>query len=611
MCGIVGYIGKKEATPIVIDGLKRLEYRGYDSAGIAVHNIGEPIKFLKNAGRVAKLESEVKKNVPVGTVAIGHTRWATHGVPSDTNAHPHTDCTEKIFVVHNGIIENYLPIKQELVTAGHKFSSETDTEVLAHLIESVFRGTLEDAVAQALARVRGAYAVAVIAEGDPAKIVAARNSSPLLIGIGDGETLLASDPAAVISSTKKVVYLEDGEMVTLTDEGFRIKDLGGEELLKRLVEIPWTLEEAEKSGHAHFMHKEIFEGPDVIRNTIRGRIMPQEGLVKFGGLEKISKRLAATDRIILTAMGTAYHAALVGEYLIEELAGIPCEVEYAAEFRYRNPILDDRKHTMLVAVSQSGETADTLAAVREAKRRGVLTLGIVNVVGSSVARETDAGIYNHAGPEIAVASTKAFLSQLTVLTMLAVFLGRMRNLDTARAKDILQELVAIPDKINEILAQEQVIIELAQWLKDAEHAFFLGRKYSFPVALEGALKLKEVSYLHAEGYNAAEMKHGPIALIDESFPTIAIAPRDSVYEKTLSNLQEIKARSGPVVAVTSAGDEDILKHADAVLYIPSTIEALSPILSTVPLHLLSYHTAVARGCDVDKPRNLAKSVTVE
>ncbi|OHA46593.1 MAG: glutamine--fructose-6-phosphate aminotransferase [Candidatus Terrybacteria bacterium RIFCSPLOWO2_01_FULL_44_24] len=611
MCGIVGYIGNKQATPIVMDGLKRLEYRGYDSAGIAVHNIGEPIKFLKNAGRVAKLESEVNKSVPLGTVAIGHTRWATHGVPNDINAHPHTDCTGKIFIVHNGIIENYIPIKNELMASGHKFSSDTDTEVLAHLIESLFRGTLEDAIAQALARVRGTYALAVISEGDPQKIVAARNSSPLLIGIGDGETLLASDPSAVIAATKKVIFIEDGEMATLTSEGFRIKDLGGEDLVKRLVEIPWTLEEAEKSGHPHFMHKEIFEGPEVIQNTMRGRVMADQGLVKLGGLEDIAKRLSETNRIILTGMGTAYHAALIGEYLFEELAGVPCEVEYAAEFRYRNPILNDRSHTVLIAVSQSGETADTLAAVREAKRRNVLTMGIVNVVGSSVARETDAGIYNHAGPEIAVASTKAFLSQLIVLNMLAVFMGRMRNLEVSRAKELLNELITIPEKINQILAQEQFFAQLANWLKDAEHIFFLGRKYNFPVALEGALKLKEVSYLHAEGYNAAEMKHGPIALIDSSFPTIAIVPQDSVYEKTISNLEEIKARGGPILAIATEGDEHILKVADTAIFIPKVLEPLSPILTTVPLHLLAYHTAVARGCDVDKPRNLAKSVTVE
>ncbi|KKR45525.1 MAG: Isomerizing Glutamine-fructose-6-phosphate aminotransferase [Parcubacteria group bacterium GW2011_GWB1_40_14] len=611
MCGIVGYIGNKQATPIVIDGLKRLEYRGYDSAGIAVHNIGEPIKFLKNAGRVAKLETEVNKNVPLGTVAIGHTRWATHGAPNDINAHPHKDCTGKIHLVHNGIIENYVSLKNELDQAGHKFSSDTDTEVLAHLIESLFRGTLEDAVAQALSRVRGTYALAVISEGDPAKIVAARNSSPLLIGIGEGECLLASDPSAVIAATKKVVFLEDGEMATLTPEGFRIKDLGGDELLKRLVEIPWTLEEAEKSGHAHFMHKEIFEGPEVVANTMRGRIMVDEGLVKFGGLENYAKHLANTERLILTGMGTAYHAALIGEYLFEEIAEIPTEVEYAAEFRYRHPILDNHNKATLIAVSQSGETADTLAAVREAKRRNVFTMGIVNVVGSSVARETDAGIYNHAGPEIAVASTKAFLSQITVLTMASIFLGRMRNLEITRAKELLAELVALPDKMSRILEQEQVFIDLANWLKDAEHVFFLGRKYNFPIALEGALKLKEVSYLHAEGYNAAEMKHGPIALIEPSFPTIAIVPQDSVYEKTISNLEEIKARGGPIVAIATEGDERILKVADAAIFIPKTLEPILPVLTTIPLHLLAYHTAVARGCDVDKPRNLAKSVTVE
>ncbi len=611
MCGIVGYIGNKQATPIVVDGLKRLEYRGYDSAGIAVHNIGEPIKFLKNAGRVAKLETEVNKNVPLGTVAIGHTRWATHGAPNDTNAHPHKDCTGKIHLVHNGIIENYIALKNELTTSGHKFSSDTDTEVLAHLIESLFRGTLEDAVAQALSRVRGTYALAVIAEGDPAKIVAARNSSPLLIGIGEDEYLLASDPSAVIAATKKVVFLEDGEMATLTPDGFRIKDLGGEELLKRLVEIPWTLEEAEKSGHPHFMHKEIFEGPGVIENTMRGRVMAEDGLVKLGGLENHSKHLANVERIILTGMGTAYHAALIGEYLFEEIAEMPTEVEYAAEFRYRHPPLDNHNKTALIAVSQSGETADTLAAVREAKRRNVFTMGIVNVVGSSVARETDAGIYNYAGPEIAVASTKAFLSQITVLTMAAIFLGRMRNLKIERAKELLAELVELPAKMNRILEQEQVFIDLANWLKDAEHVFFLGRKYNFPIALEGALKLKEVSYIHAEGYNAAEMKHGPIALIDPSFPTIAIVPQDSVYEKTISNLEEIKARGGPIIAIATEGDKRILNVADAAIFIPKTLEAISPILTTIPLHLLAYHTAVARECDVDKPRNLAKSVTVE
>ncbi|OHA49130.1 MAG: glutamine--fructose-6-phosphate aminotransferase [Candidatus Terrybacteria bacterium RIFCSPLOWO2_01_FULL_58_14] len=608
MCGIVAYIGKREATPIVLDSLKRLEYRGYDSAGLTVEQEKRGPFVARVAGRVGKLEAKLVGATLPGTVAIAHTRWATHGAPSERNAHPHGDCRARIHLAHNGIIENHAALRATLIANGHRFSSDTDTEVIVHLVEERFRGTLEDAVEAALRELRGTWAIVVLSADDPGKIVAARNSSPLLLGVGSGEYLLASDASAVLASTKKVVYIEDGEMVTVTREGFRITNVDDAELRRRLVEIPWTLQEAEKGGHPHFMRKEISEGPEVVENVMRGRV--RGGEVKLGGLETVSKRLDHVERIVLTAMGTSYHAALLGELFFEELAGIPAEVEYAAEFRYKRAPLATR-NTALFAISQSGETADTLAALREAKRKGMLTIGIVNVVGSTVARETDAGLYNYAGPEIGVASTKAFLSQVVALLLAAIFLARGRAMGEREAQELLEALIRIPDAIRSLLKEENEIRALAKRFAHYENALFLGRKWSYPVALEGALKLKEVSYLHAEGYNAAEMKHGPIAMIDERFPTVAVVPDDSVRDKTLSNLEEIRARNGPIFAIATRGDRGVSSIADGVISIPRTHEILSPLLAVVPLQLLAYHIGIARGCDVDKPRNLAKSVTVE
>lgn len=609
MCGIVGYIGTREAAPIVLDGLKRLEYRGYDSAGIVVQKEGSAPYVARVQGRVAGLESVLKEAMPQGSLAVAHTRWATHGEPSIANAHPQGDEAGKVHVVHNGIIENYRKLKDDLLKEGVQFSSETDTEVIAHMIAKQFRGTLEDAVAEVLGKLRGTWALAVTHEDDPGKIVAARNSSPLLLGVGAGEYLLASDASAVLASTSTVVYIEDGEMVTLTRDSFRITNVDDAELRRRLVEIPWTIEEAEKSGYDHFMRKEIDEGPETIRASMRGRTIIDEGNVKLGGVEGVADRLRTAERFVLTGMGTAFYAAMLGEYFFEEVAGIPAEAEYAAEFRYRHT--PTSANTVLVAVSQSGETIDTLAAVREARRRGMLTLGNVNVVGSTIARETDAGVYNHAGPEIGVASTKAFLAQVSVLVQMAIFLGRQRGLSTSDARALLKGLSELPEHISAVLALEPQIKKLAKTMVRYDNAFFIGRKWSFPIALEGALKLKEVSYVHAEGYNAAEMKHGPIALIDKTFPTVAIVPEDDVREKTISNIEEIKARKGPIFAFGTEGDERLEELADISILLPKTHEILSPLLFVVPLQMLAYHVGVMRGCDVDKPRNLAKSVTVE
>lgn len=609
MCGIVGYIGKRSAGPIVLDGLKRLEYRGYDSAGLVVQRSEVAPFVARVCGRVANLEEKVGASMPLGTVAVAHTRWATHGEPSTRNAHPHADCAERLHVVHNGIIENHEALKVKLQKEGHRFSSGTDTEVIAHVIESHFRGTLEDAVAGALKELRGTWALAVVSSDDPGKIVAARNSSPLLLGVGQDEYLLASDASAVLSSTSQVVYLEDGEMVTVTRDGFRIRNVDDAEIRRRLVEIPWTLEEAEKGGHPHFMKKEIQESAGVIENAMRGRVRASDGFVKLGGLENVEARLRHAERIVLTAMGTSYHAALLGEYFFEELAGIPTEVEYAAEFRYKSAPIS--RNTVCIAISQSGETADTLAALREAKRKGMLTLGVVNVVGSSVAREADAGVYNHAGPEIGVASTKAFLSQVTVLLLMAIYLGRTRAMSQEDARDILEALERIPDAVREVLKQEKKLQAIAGRVAQYPNVLFMGRKWSWPVAMEGALKLKEISYIHAEGYNAAEMKHGPIALIDPKFLTIVVVPEDAVREKTLSNIEEIHARKGPVFAIATRGDRRVSRLADVIFFVPRTHPVLSSLLTVMPLQLIAYYAGVLKGCDVDKPRNLAKSVTVE
>ena len=609
MCGIVGYIGNKNAVSVGLDGLKRLEYRGYDSAGMASLEKTGRIYCEKLAGRVAVLDDKLSRKRPESNIAIMHTRWATHGKPTSKNAHPHWDCKKEIFVVHNGIIENYKELKEKLEKQGHKFISETDTEILSHLIENFFRGDLEEAVRRALKLVKGTYGIAVISQNDPGKIVIARNSSPLLVGIGKDEYIIASDASAVISYTKNVVYLKDEEIGVITPKDFQILTLDKQSVKKDIQELEWDIEEAEKGGFPHFMLKEIFEQPEAIENAIRGRLIGKEGLAKLGGLEDVEKKLRKIKKIIIIACGTSYYAGLVGEYMLEEYAGIPTDVEYASEFRYRKPVLD--KDTAIIAISQSGETADTLAAIKEVKRKGVLTLGIVNVVGSTIARETDAGVYNHAGPEIGVASTKAFVSQLSILALFTLFLGRQRQMSLVMGKRIAQELSQISLLAKKILAKNNDIKALAKKYCKFDNLLYIGRKYNYPVALEGALKLKEISYVHAEGYGAGEMKHGPIALIDENFPTVAIVPSDSVYEKMISNIEEIKARSGPIIVVTTHGNKRIEKLANDVIYIPKTLEMLTPIISVISLQLFAYYIGVLRNCDVDKPRNLAKSVTVE
>ncbi|MBI2175367.1 MAG: glutamine--fructose-6-phosphate transaminase (isomerizing) [Parcubacteria group bacterium] len=618
MCGIVGYIGKQSALPIILDGLKRLEYRGYDSGGIAI--LDEDASYQKKVvGRIRDLEQAVQEDLRSGklkgqtTLGIGHTRWATHGTPTTANAHPHTDCHSRIFLVHNGIIENHAFIRSALEREGHRFSSQTDTEVLAHLIEQHFSGepgtTLEHAIAQTAHHIKGTFGIAVFALDDPDKIVVARRGSPLLIGVGEGEYIIASDASAIIKHTKQVVYLHDNEIGILKPDGYTITTLDREPVERAIDQIEWDIEESQKDGFPHFMLKEIFEAPQVIENSSRGRLLLEEGNAKLGGIEAVADKLRAVRRIIIAACGTSYYAALIGRYMLEEYAGIPVVVEHASEFRYHKPIFQEGD--ALLVVSQSGETADTLEALREAKAKGVLTLGIVNVVGSTIARETDAGIYNHAGPEIAVASTKAFVSQLTVLTLLSLWLGRQHNLSFVFGTRIAKELALLPQKAARVLALEPAIAAIAKTYADTEHFLYLGRKYNWPAAMEGALKLKEISYIHAEGYPAGEMKHGPIALINERCPSFVLAPSDSVYEKVLSNIEEIRARGGRVIAIGTEGDRRLASLADDCIFIPRTLEMLSPLLTALPLYLFAYHIAVLRGCDVDKPRNLAKSVTVE
>jgi len=607
MCGIVGYISKNgnpNSLRLGLEALKRLEYRGYDSAGFAIWDGNKKDIFCQKAvGRINKLEEKINNNFHFDNPVILHTRWATHGGVTDYNAHPHCDCKHNIYLVHNGIIENYKELKEQLIKEGHKFNSDTDTEVISHLVEKFFKGNLEEAVRRALTLVRGTYGIAVISKQDPKKIVAARLGSPLLLGLGENEYLVASDPSAVIAHTKKVIYLDDGEIATLTPENFFILKE------KKPEEIEWKLEEAQKGGFPHFMLKEIMEEPETIENALRGRLMIEEGGVKLGGLDVIREKLRKINRLILIACGTASYAARVGEYMLEEYAGIPTEVDTASEFRYRKPVVD--KNTAAIFISQSGETADTLAALREMKQKGILTIGITNVVGSTQTRETDAGVYTRSGPEIAVASTKAFLGQLATLAMFAVYLGRQREMSLVMGKRIVQELVKLPELAQETLKAAPEIEKLAKEYKDFKDFWFIGRKYNYPIALEGALKLKEISYLHAEGVGAGELKHGSIALIDQTFPTVAICPSDSVYDKMVSNIQEVKARGGKVLAVATQGNEDIKKIVDEVIYIPKTLEMLTPVLSVIPLHLFAYYTAVSLGHDVDKPRNLAKSVTVE
>jgi glucosamine--fructose-6-phosphate aminotransferase (isomerizing) len=611
MCGIVGYIGHRRALPLLLNGLRRLEYRGYDSAGIAVPH-GGGLFIAKRAGTVAHLAAMLEHlNLPA-TMGIGHTRWATHGEPIDRNAHPHTDATGRIAIVHNGIIENHAILKAKLLEDGYGFVSDTDTEVLAVFIGALYQqyGDLELAVRTALSEVEGTFGLVVLSADHPDLLIAARRGSPIVIGVGDGEYIVASDATAIVEYTRSVFYLSDDEMAVITHAGCQTKTIEDIPTSAQLLELEFDLERIEKGGFPHFMLKEIYEQPMTFRDACRGRLLLQEGNVKLGGLRSVEEQLRQARRLIFTACGTSWHAALVGEYWIEQLARLPVEVEYASEFRYRNPVLypDD----IVIAISQSGETADTLAAVREAKLRGATVLGIVNVVGSSIARETDAGVYIHAGPEIGVASTKAFTSQLAVLMLLALYLGRMRHLSPTDAREIAQELARIPEKLQYVLdTTAELTREIAHLYAHAQNFLYLGRGVNFPIALEGALKMKEISYIHAEGYPAAEMKHGPIALIDENMPVVVIVPRDELYEKVLSNMEEIRARRGKIIAIVTEGDVAAARLATHVIPIPETLPLLTPILSVVPLQLLAYYTAVERGCNVDMPRNLAKSVTVE
>ena len=594
--------------PLIMEGLKRLEYRGYDSAGIAVVRDGT-LRVEKSAGKLAVLERRLVDQELPGSLALGHTRWATHGLPNTVNAHPHTDRDHTIAVVHNGIIENATALREWLTAKGCEFRSETDTEVLAHLIADLYTDSLESAVVAALRQVEGTYGLAVLSTREPETLVAARSGSPLMLALGDGENFITSDAAAVVQHTRSVVYLDDGEVAVLTPNDYHIVDLDTTRIEKTVSVVDWDNETIQRDGYSHFMVKEIFEQPDAITNTMRGRLLEDEGGARLGGIEMTDDELLAIDRVVLTACGTSWHAALIGEYMLEELARIPAEVEYASEFRYRTPLVDER--TLVIGISQSGETADTLAAVREARRRGARTLGVVNSVGSSIAREVDGGTYTHAGPEIGVASTKAFTCQLVSLAMITLRLGRLRSMSVLQGREMVKALRCLPEQARQVLSLSGQIERLAETYALAQNALFLGRGYNFPVALEGALKLKEISYIHAEGYPAAEMKHGPIALIDEMMPVICVAPLDGVYQKIVSNIQEVKARRARIFAVVTEGDQEITALADQTIAIPQTIDPLTPILSVIPLQLLAYYVAVRRGCDVDQPRNLAKSVTVE
>lgn len=607
MCGIVAYTGFRDARPILIEGLKRLEYRGYDSAGIAIVNNG--LKVRKSAGRISVLEGLIANDDLRGTCGMAHTRWATHGAPNDVNAHPHTDASGRIALIHNGIIENYKALRTYLEHRGVEFKSETDTEVLVQLIGHFYTKDLETAVRTALQDVRGTYGIAVVCSEEPGKIVAARKGSPLIIGVGDGEYVVASDAAAIVQHTTQVIYLNDGEMAVVWDDGFKTTTLDAMPVNKEVTELEITLEDIELSGHEHFMLKEILEQPAAMADCMRGRVTVNDGRIHLGGLANLTRELVRTKRFILTGCGTAWHAGLIGEYLFEDLARIPAEVEYASEFRYRNPIIEPG--TVVIAISQSGETADTLAALREARDKGALAIGAVNVVGSTIARETDAGVYLHVGPEIGVASTKAYIGQVLVLTMIALYLGRRRHLSQPDLQAYIEALDSIPEKVRRITQQSAEIRVVADKFKDSENWLYLGRGYNYPTALEGALKLKEISYIHAEGMPAAEMKHGPIALITKDMPVVFIATKNSQYDKVISNIEEVRARRGRVIAVATEGDKDIASLAEHVFYVPDVPEPLQPLVTIIPLQLLAYHAAVLRGCDVDKPRNLAKSVTVE
>jgi glucosamine--fructose-6-phosphate aminotransferase (isomerizing) len=610
MCGIIGYVGKSNNVgEILIEGLKRLEYRGYDSAGIAIVRDGS-IMWEKTAGKIHQLEEKLKGKDISGNAGIAHTRWATHGEPNRQNAHPHFDCTGNIALIHNGIIENYMTLKRSLEAENHSFSTETDTEVLAHLIEKYYKGnSLEEAVQKALKLVEGTYGLLVISSKEPGKIVGARNGSPVVVGIGDDEYYIASDVAAILKHTRQVIYLEDQQMIVATSQGFITKTIEDEHIEHEIQEVDWDLEMIEKGGFHHFMLKEIFEQPETIMNAMRGRLVPATGDARLGGLNMTEEELREIRRIVLIGCGTSWHAALIGEYMIEEQARTPVEVEYASEFRYRNPIMEDG--TLVFAISQSGETVDTLAAMREAQKRGARSMGICNVVGSTIARESQGGVYIHAGPEIGVASTKAFTSQITVLSLLSLVLGRMRNISMSEGQRIVQAMLSLPAQVKSILESHEEIRRIAQEYYEHNNFLYLGRGPNYPVALEGALKLKEISYVHAEGYPAAEMKHGPIALIDENMPVVFICPKDNAYQKIVGNLCEVKARKGKIIAITNEGNKEVIEMVDHAIFIPKTLDFLYPVLAVLPLQLLAYHIAVLRGCNVDQPRNLAKSVTVE
>lgn len=608
MCGIIGCVSHSSVTPFLLDGLRKESYRGYDSSGIVV--IGHTPRCVKAVGKLEQLAAKVMALQPEGNLGLGHNRWATHGGVTEANAHPHTDCKQAIYVVHNGIIENYRELRQKLMAKGHTFTSETDTEVLAHLIEHLYRTSLEEAVRQALQLVRGTYGLVAVTGREPDRFVAARLSSPLAIAVDHQSGYVASDPAALLGHTQKMAFLDDGELAVVMAGEYVVSDLANRVRSKPLYKLDLEAADVELGNFEHFMQKEIHEQPTSLRNTLRGRLLPQEGNARLGGLTAVAERLKTIKRLNIIACGTAHYAGMVGEYMLEEYAGIPTEVDIASEYRYRKPIISP--DTASLFISQSGETADTLAALQEVKRKGELTLGIVNVVGSSVAREIDAGMYNHAGPEIGVASTKAFTSQLAMLALLTVYLGRQRAMSLANGEAIIAELSRLPELVSRFLLQRAGGIKhFTDMMSDRSTVLFVGRKYSYPIALEGALKLKEASYIHAEGYGAGELKHGALALIDKDTPTVAICPQDSVYEKTLSNLQEIKSRSGPIIAVATEGDEVITEITPDVIYIPRTLEMLTPILAVIPLQLLAYYAGLARGRDIDKPRNLAKSVTVE
>lgn len=613
MCGIVGYIGYRDAYPIVIKGLHRLEYRGYDSAGVAIVNNENDLRVYKKAGKVSDLENFVKEIDLAGSLGMGHTRWATHGAPSDRNSHPHSSGDRKLTIIHNGIIENYAILKEALLAKGHVFKSDTDTEVLIHFVEDIQQETgldLREAVRIALNKVIGAYAIVIISADEPDQIIAARKGSPMVIGVGEGEYFIASDATPIVEYTKNVIYLNDNEIAYVRRDDLLIKNIDNTVQTPYIQHLDLQLEMLEKGGYEHFMLKEIYEQPRSIHDCMRGRIYPQSGQVQLGGIKEYTEKLKNIDRIIIVACGTSWHAGLVGEYLIEEYARVPVEVEYASEFRYRNPIITEKD--LVIAISQSGETADTMAAIELAKEKGATIFGICNVVGASIPRITHAGVYTHAGPEIGVASTKAFTAQVTALTLIAFYMAQQRGTITqSKLIEYLTELNSIPELVEQALQANDHVHAIAEKFKDTNNCLFLGRGSSFPVALEGALKLKEISYIHAEGYPAAEMKHGPIALIDEDMPVVVIATKHSSYEKVISNIQEVKARGGHIIAIVSEGDKAVRDMADYVIEIPQVSEPFVPLLATIPLQLLAYHTAVMRGCNVDQPRNLAKSVTVE